>query len=51
MINNFSRRHWLKYLSAGMSGLLLSEQNAKASDASDTHRSTQSWLKLLLAIP
>ena len=31
MINNFSRRHWLKYLSAGMSGLLLSEQNAKAS--------------------
>jgi galactonate dehydratase len=31
MINNFSRRHWLKYLTAGMSGLLLSEQNAKAS--------------------
>src|SRR5688572_9165602 len=31
MINNFSRRHWLKYLSAGMSGLLFSEQTAKAS--------------------
>jgi galactonate dehydratase len=31
MINNFSRRNWLKYLTAGMSGLLLSEQNAKAS--------------------
>src|SRR5688572_21592860 len=31
MINNFSRRHWLKYLSAGMSGLLFSEQNARAS--------------------
>jgi galactonate dehydratase len=36
MINNFSRRHWLKYLSAGMSGLLLSEQNAKASTFQST---------------
>ncbi len=50
MINNFSRRHWLKYLSAGMSGLLLSEQNAKASTFRH-HRSTLSWLKLPLAIP
>ena len=32
MISNLSRRHWLKFLSAGMSGLLLSEQTAKASD-------------------
>ena len=31
MISNLSRRHWLKFLSAGMSGLLVSE-NAKASD-------------------
>jgi galactonate dehydratase len=31
MISNLSRRHWLKFLSAGMSGLLVSE-TAKASD-------------------
>ena len=32
MISNLSRRHWLKFLSAGMSGLILSEQTARASD-------------------
>jgi galactonate dehydratase len=31
MISNLSRRHWLKFLSAGMSGLLVSE-TAKASN-------------------
>lgn len=31
MIKNFSRRNWLKYLSAGMGGLLLTEQKAMAS--------------------
>ena len=31
MISNLSRRHWLKFLSAGMSGLLLSETSARAS--------------------
>ena len=41
MINNFSRRHWLKYLSAGMSGLLLSEQHAKASTLPTTPFNTQ----------
>jgi galactonate dehydratase len=33
MIKNVSRRNWLKYLSAGMGGLILSEQKAQAAKA------------------
>jgi galactonate dehydratase len=33
MINHLSRRKWVKYLSAAMGGLLLSEQSATASQA------------------
>ena len=33
MIHNHSRRHWLKYLSAGLSALLLSEHTVKASES------------------
>ncbi len=37
MKNNLSRRTWMKYLSAGMGGLLLTEQQAKAAS---THQAT-----------
>ena len=33
MMKNVSRRNWLKYLSAGMGGLILSEQKALAAKA------------------